>query len=279
MIRWKAYAAASILFACTWAQAADNVPHWGYEGHGGADHWYELDKAFEVCKLGKTQSPIDIMTPQVESVAGAPIKPAYKSSPATLANNGHTIVVNLADGGTVTVPSGTYKAVQFHFHTPSEEKIDGKSFPMVAHIVHSNDAGKLAVIAVLFNEGAENAALKEIFAALPAQQGEQPIKPFDTTALLRFRGIADDAAVQRGGRVAGAEGTGHVVRGADRGLPQDIPDERASGAAAQRTQGHRNPIAPRGGGSPDWGIRLSPTTRAPGQATNPPGFIRQGTAP
>lgn len=184
MTRWKAVAAVSLLSACTWAQAADNAAHWGYEGHDGADHWYELDKAFEVCKLGKTQSPIDIMTPQVESVVGAPIKPAYKSSPATLINNGHTIMVNLADGGSVTVPSGTYKAVQFHFHAPSEEKINGKSFPMVAHIVHSNDAGKLAVIAVLFNEGAENAALKEIFAALPAQQGEQPIKPFDTSALL-----------------------------------------------------------------------------------------------
>ncbi len=184
MIRWKAIAAVSLFSACTWAQAADSVPHWGYEGHGGADHWSELDKAFEVCKIGKTQSPIDIVTAQVESVAGAPIKPAYKSSPAKLANNGHTIVVHLADGGSVTVPSGTYKAVQFHFHAPSEEKIDGKSFPMVAHIVHSNDAGKLAVIAVLFNEGAENAALKEIFSALPAKEGEQPIKPFDTTALL-----------------------------------------------------------------------------------------------
>ena len=184
MTRIKTFGAVSLLLACSWAQAADNVAHWGYEGHASADHWYELDKAFEVCKLGKTQAPIDIVTSQVESVAGAPIKPAYKSSPATLANNGHTIAVSLADGGSVTVPSGTYKVLSFHFHTPSEEKIDGKNFPMVAHIVHRNDAGKLAVIAVLFNEGPENAALKEIFAALPAQEGERPIKPFDTAALL-----------------------------------------------------------------------------------------------
>ena len=184
MTRFKTIAAVSLLGVCGWIQAAENKPYWGYEGHAGADHWHELDKAFEVCKLGKTQSPIDIVTAQAESVAGAPVKPAYKASAATLANDGHTIAVNLADGGSVTVPSGTYKVLQFHFHAPSEEKIDGKSFPMVAHIVHRNEAGKLAVIAVLFNQGAENAALKEIFAALPAKEGKQAINPFDTTTLL-----------------------------------------------------------------------------------------------
>lgn len=184
MNRLRYIGAMALFGGCVLAQAADNKPHWGYEGHAGADHWYELDKAFEVCKLGKSQSPIDIVTAQAEAVAGAPIKPDYKSSPASLGNNGHTIVVHLAEGGTVSLPSGTYKALQFHFHAPSEEKIDGKSFPMVAHIVHRNDAGKLAVIAVMFNEGAENAALKEIFSALPAQEGEKAIKPFDVTALL-----------------------------------------------------------------------------------------------
>lgn len=184
MNRIRHIASIALFAGCALAQAADNKPHWGYEGHGGADHWYELDKAFEVCKLGKTQSPIDIVTAQVQTVDGAPIKPNYKGSPAKLGNNGHTIVVHLADGGTVSLPSGTYKALQFHFHAPSEEKIDGKSFPMVAHIVHRNDAGKLAVIAVMFNEGAENAALKEIFSALPAKEGEQEIKPFDVATIL-----------------------------------------------------------------------------------------------
>jgi len=49
--------------------------------------------------------------------------------------------------------------VQFHFHTPSEEKINGKTYPLVAHIVHKDDRGKLAVVAVLFRQGKHNAAM------------------------------------------------------------------------------------------------------------------------
>ena len=84
-----------------------------------------------------------------------------------------------------SLSNGNYKLLQFHFHTPSEEKIDGKSFPMVAHLVHKNEAGNLAVIGVLFKAGKENAALKEIFAKLPAAEGKEPLADkFDATALL-----------------------------------------------------------------------------------------------
>jgi carbonic anhydrase len=167
------------------ALAADNAPHWAYEGHGGAEHWGDLDKSFASCKLGKEQSPIDISTAAVQKGNLAPIKTSYKASAGTLVNNGHTIQVNLADGGSAATPSGNYKVLQFHFHTPSEEKVNGQAFPMVAHVVHRNDAGQLAVIGVLIKAGAENAALKNIFAALPATGGEQALKaPLDVTSIL-----------------------------------------------------------------------------------------------
>ncbi|MCX7246128.1 MAG: carbonic anhydrase family protein [Burkholderiales bacterium] len=66
-------------------------------------------------------------------------------------NYGHTIQLNLSAGGDVKVASGDYKLLQFHFHTPSEEKVNGKAYPLVAHLVHRSDAGKLAVVAVLFS--------------------------------------------------------------------------------------------------------------------------------
>ena len=43
--------------------------------------------------------------------------------------------------------------MQFHFHTPGEERINGKTYPMVAHIVRKDNEGKLAVVAVLFQAG------------------------------------------------------------------------------------------------------------------------------
>jgi carbonic anhydrase len=146
--------------------------HWAYEGHAGPDHWANLDHDFMQCQSGREQSPIDISTSAVERANLAPIKLTYNPAPAELVNNGHTIQVNLTEGGSMKVPSGEYKILQFHFHTPSEEKIDGRSFPLVIHLVHKNAAGQLAVIAVLVNAGEENPVLKDIFADLPAKHGK-----------------------------------------------------------------------------------------------------------
>ncbi len=74
-------------------------------------------------------------------------------------NNGHTVQVDLADAGSAKLAGGDYPILQFHFHAPSEEKIDGKNYPMVAHRVHKNASGNLAVVGVLFKEGKENEAL------------------------------------------------------------------------------------------------------------------------
>lgn len=68
--------------------------------------------------------------------------------------------------------SGDYKLIQFHFHTPSEETINGKHYPLVAQLVHKNAAGELAVVALLFKRGKENTALKQVFEGLPASEGE-----------------------------------------------------------------------------------------------------------
>lgn len=151
---------------------AEGHAHWGYQGHTSPEHWSEMDSAFETCKLGKHQSPIDIPSKKATKAALAPLGFAYTAGAAEMVNNGHTVQVNLPTGGSATIAGSEYKLLQFHFHTPSEEKIDGKAFPLVAHFVHKNADGKLAVVAVLFKLGKENAALKNVFAQLPAKEGE-----------------------------------------------------------------------------------------------------------
>ena len=82
---------------------------------------------------------------QVQTIAFA-----YTPGAAEVVNGGHTIQVNLPAGAAVSISGTDYKVLQFHFHTPSEEKIDGKTFPLVAHLVHRDAQGRLAVVGVLF---------------------------------------------------------------------------------------------------------------------------------
>ena len=82
-----------------------------------------------------------------------PIEFDYKPSPLKVIDNGHTIQVNYAPGSSIDVGGTRYELVQFHFHKPSEEKIDGKAHAMVAHLVHKSADGKLAVVAVLLDKG------------------------------------------------------------------------------------------------------------------------------
>ena len=147
------------------------APHWTYTGQMGAIKWGELQKDFATCKLGKKQSPIDIKGAKKGNLPAIAFN--YGQSGADVVNNGHTIQVNLATGGDVKVASGGYKLLQFHFHTPSEEQINGKPYSLVAHLVHKSDAGKLAVVAVLFKEGKKNETLEKVFAVMPTKEGSK----------------------------------------------------------------------------------------------------------
>jgi len=158
---------------------AEEGVHWTYEGHAGAKHWGDLEKEYATCKLGKHQAPIDIETGRVKTADSEPIKLSYNGANAEVINTGHSVQVEPVDGGTLTVDGVEYKLVQFHFHTPSEEKINGKHHAMVAHLVHKSADGKLAVIAVLFDLGRENRTLQPIFANLPAKAGDK--RPLDGT--------------------------------------------------------------------------------------------------
>ena len=161
---------AGLLAASLNAFAADEHAHWTYGGETGPGHWGDLDKDSAACKLGKEQSPIDITGAKAADLP--PIAFDYRDSPAEIANNGHTVQVNLTAGGAIKVGGVEYKLLQFHFHTPSEEKFNGKAHGLVAHLVHKSAEGKLAVVAILFDAGKENGPLKPVFGAMPAKANE-----------------------------------------------------------------------------------------------------------
>ena len=156
--------------------------HWGYEGDNGPEHW---GASFPICAKGKKQSPLNIVGPFEKSKDTIAV--AYKEGPLKILNNGHTIQVNVEPGSKLTVNKDEFELLQFHFHRPSEEQIDGKNSAMVAHFVHKSAAGKLAVIGVLLNEGKDNAAIKTLWANLPPKEGEEHVPAkvkFNPSALM-----------------------------------------------------------------------------------------------
>jgi len=147
--------------------------HWGYTGDIGPEHWAELAAENKACAVGTRQSPIDIR--EGVAVALEPIAFDYRASGFSVLDNGHTVQVNVAPGNGITVMGRRYELVQFHFHRPSEERVNGKQFDMVAHLVHKDSAGRLAVVAVLLERGADDKPqplLQTVWANLPLERGE-----------------------------------------------------------------------------------------------------------
>src|SRR5436190_2715986 len=144
---------------------------WDYGKEHGPRHWGQLKPEFASCGLGKVQSPIDIHG--ALAAAAAPIQFHYQATPLHIIDNGHTIQVNYAPGSSISVAGKRYDLVQFHFHHPSEEKIDGKGFPMVAHLVHKSADGALAVVAVLLREGAQNPFIDTLWKNLPHEKEKE----------------------------------------------------------------------------------------------------------
>jgi carbonic anhydrase len=99
--------------------------YWGYSGPEGPEHWGELSEKFKACGEGKNQSPINI-TGTIEAELPA-IGFNYGDVGLDVVNNGHTIKANYAAGSSITVAGNTYHLLQFHFHTPSENNIEGIS--------------------------------------------------------------------------------------------------------------------------------------------------------
>jgi carbonic anhydrase len=163
---------ASVLAAVvTVAQQTATPPHWSYDGDEGPAHWGDLDPSFASCKAGHSQSPIDIRG--AESAHLDALQFDYHEVPLHILDNGHTISVPYPPGSTLTVGGHAYTLKQFHFHHPSEEKIDGRGADMVIHFVHADAQGQLAVVALLLNQGAANATLEKIWQHLPQEKGKE----------------------------------------------------------------------------------------------------------
>ena len=155
----------------------DGPLQWAYEGAGGPQAWGKLQPEFSLCASGRRQSPINIEESQTLRGPAEPLQFSYQPSNATVRHDGHTIEVTVSGNNALTVRGSTYKLVQLHFHHPAEERINNQGFAMVVHLLHKNDQGQFAMLAVLLEPGEANALINKVWTYIPLDKGDQVPMP------------------------------------------------------------------------------------------------------
>ena len=153
------------------ATDGDHAPHWSYQGELGPKAWGGIKPDFLKCANGTRQSPIDIRSGI--SVDLEPIQFDYRASAFRVIDNGHTVQVNIDPGNSIVTAGKRWELVQFHFHRPGEERIDGKSFEMSLHLVHKDADGRLAVVGLLLERGAAQPVVQTVWNNLPLEKGDE----------------------------------------------------------------------------------------------------------
>jgi carbonic anhydrase len=165
------------LFVFQPSMASEAAPHWTYEGEEGPEHWGELAEEYRMCAEGKNQSPIDLVADVHTELPELEFE--YYSTTVDEINNGHTIQQNIKPGSFLRIPGrGVVSELkQFHFHSPSEHRVNGHSYAMEMHFVHADEDGSLTVVGVLVEEGEEHPVLKKLWAFMPENVGDTNVKP------------------------------------------------------------------------------------------------------
>jgi carbonic anhydrase len=238
------------------AGADGHAAHWAYNGETGPAVWGGLKPEFQLCAVGKRQSPIDIRGGI--AVELDPVQFDYRGTGFNVIDNGHTVQVNLGTGNSIQVGGRRFELVQFHFHRPAEERINGRQYDMSLHLVHKDPEGRLAVVGLLLERGAPQPVVQSVWNNLPLEKGEeQPASRRDRpepaaaarTRLLHLHGLADHAPVQRGRAVDGDAPAGGGVTRPDRHFLAPVPDERTPGAVGGGAADQAVAVAQGGGGA------------------------------
>ncbi|OCK79581.1 carbonic anhydrase [Lepidopterella palustris CBS 459.81] len=124
------------------------VSTFGYTNLQGPLNWAGLSTENDACATGTIQSPINL-DGSIPTAAVAPQIAIPCVDSAEFENIGSTVetIVN----GTLNFEKTKYSLKQFHFHTPSEHRINEEYFPLEMHMVHVGTNGSgIVVLAVLF---------------------------------------------------------------------------------------------------------------------------------
>ncbi|CAG8713131.1 40893_t:CDS:10 [Gigaspora margarita] len=192
-----------IILSVVFSVKAESKVIFSYDGKTGPAFWHLLPNSSSICIEGRRQSPINLFS-KIDLIKK--FKPpcdvrVQNIRKAELAHTGNTLEVALskeeegAEGGgeeflpaQFTVENETYKLLQFHFHTPSEHRIDGKHLDVEMHLVFKSPSEKISVAAVFFNvdhKGMDNKFLKPILQRPPKPNEAIEIRNINLKQIFR----------------------------------------------------------------------------------------------
>lgn len=151
----------------------NKVVKWQYKGSEGPEFWGELSPEFVGCKVGRNQSPIDISKTTITTPK--PLKTFQQFPAENIVNNGYTVLANFKAGNVMVVDSVMFQMTQVRFHSPSENTILGKAFPLEAQFEHVDPQGNIAILSAMYEEGPENKAIAKLWKQMPKTKGQTKV--------------------------------------------------------------------------------------------------------
>ena len=121
------------------------------------------------CSTGTEQSPINIYQ-FVKDESNVKVSFSYNTLNTQGYFSDHNYQVDGAWGDMTFTKSGTgtvASAIQFHFHGPSENALNGYLYDLEMHIVHADANGNLFVIGVFYEEGDSSSFIESVISTTP----------------------------------------------------------------------------------------------------------------
>jgi carbonic anhydrase len=122
-------------------QGEIELPNFDYGSIRGPLNWHNIAPENELCGIGRAQSPIDIGQSILLEAPGL-VTMDVPVQDAEFENLGTTVEVVLE--GKSVIKCRTFVLKQFHFHTPSEHRINGQHFPLEVHMVHTAEGKEVS---------------------------------------------------------------------------------------------------------------------------------------
>ncbi len=156
---------------------------WSYAGDGGPDNWSKLKPEYAICASGRLQSPIDIRDGIALDLE--PIQFGYRPASFRVSDSGRSLQVAVY-GGSLGLLGKNYELIRMQFHRPSEMTVNGKVYDMDVQLVHKAEDGKLAIVVVLLENGAENPVVQMALNNLPLEKGGDVAPPGQNIDMMRL---------------------------------------------------------------------------------------------
>lgn len=151
----------------------DAMPQWTYAGKRGPDGWAALSPEFGACARQEGQSPVALSAAVAVAAPCEPLRFRYRSSPLYITNDGRALRLGYDRGSFLVVEGLSYELVEVRFHVPAEHALDGRFADGELQLIHANNRGDIAVVAVALEGGRRvNQILRRVLEHAPAGAGE-----------------------------------------------------------------------------------------------------------